>query len=271
MASVPAKPEPANGSLIASLQVNRRIIGALLIREMLTRYGRHNIGFLWLFVEPMLFTLGVTVLWTATKSVHGSDLPIVAFALTGYSSVLLWRNMPGRCVGALWANLSLIYHRNIKVLDVYLARLLLEFGGATISFATLALAFTALGILELPEDFLKVAGGWMLLAWFGAALAVFLGALSHQSEVVDKLWHPTSYLLFPLSGAAFLVDALPRVAQEAVLYFPMVHGVELVREGWFGSLARAHYSIAYLTSFNLILTAIALMMVRWTANRVVPE
>ena len=52
---------------------------------MLTRFGRHNIGFLWLFAEPMLFTLGVTALWTAAKSVHGSDMPIVAFAITGYS------------------------------------------------------------------------------------------------------------------------------------------------------------------------------------------
>ena len=52
-----------------------RVLGALLIREVITRYGRHNIGFLWLFVEPMLFTLGVTALWTATKSLHGSDLP----------------------------------------------------------------------------------------------------------------------------------------------------------------------------------------------------
>jgi ABC-type polysaccharide/polyol phosphate export permease len=34
------------------------VLGALLIRELLTRYGRHNIGFLWLFVEPMIFTLG---------------------------------------------------------------------------------------------------------------------------------------------------------------------------------------------------------------------
>lgn len=93
-----AAPEPLG--LKHSLRVNQRILGALLVREMLTRYGRHNIGFLWLFVEPMLFTLGVTALWTATKSVHGSDLPIVAFALTGYSSVLLWRNMPGRCIGA---------------------------------------------------------------------------------------------------------------------------------------------------------------------------
>lgn len=254
-----------------SLRVNGRVIGALLVREMLTRYGRHNIGFLWLFVEPMLFTLGVTALWTATKSVHGSDLPIVAFALTGYSSVLLWRNMPGRCIGALWANLSLMYHRNIKVLDVYAARLLLEFGGATISFAVLAIVFIAFGILAPPEDFLAVVAGWLLLAWFGCALAVFLGALSHRSELVDKLWHPSSYLLFPLSGAAFLVDALPRMAQDVVLWIPTVHGVELVREGWFGSQARAHYDLAYLVSFNLVLSVAALIAVRWLARRVVPE
>lgn len=254
-----------------SLRVNQRIIGALLVREMLTRYGRHNIGFLWLFVEPMLFTLGVTALWTATKSLHGSDLPIVAFALTGYSSVLLWRNMPGRCIGALWSNLSLMYHRNIKVLDVYLARLVLEFGGATISFVVLTVLFTSIGMLSLPLDFLKVVAGWLLLAWFGAALAIFLGALSHQSEIVEKLWHPASYLLFPLSGAAFLVAALPQFAQDVVLWIPTVHGVEMVREGWFGAQARAIYDVGYLISCNLVLSVGALMMERWVSKRVVPE
>jgi ABC-2 type transport system permease protein/capsular polysaccharide transport system permease protein len=254
-----------------SARIQLRVLGALLIREMLTRYGRHNIGFLWLFVEPMLFTLGVTALWTATKSVHGSDLPIVAFALTGYSSVLLWRNMPGRCIGALWANLSLMYHRHIKVLDVYNARLLLEFGGATISFATLSVAFILMGWLSPPEDFLKVAGGWLMIAWFGAALATFLGALSHENELVDKLWHPASYLIFPLSGAAFMVDALPPFAQQVVLYIPMVHGVELVREGYFGSQARAHYDLGYLIPITLVLTCVALLTVRTVGRRVVPE
>jgi len=258
-------------SLRESSRVQLRVLGALLIREMLTRYGRHNIGFLWLFVEPMLFTLGVTALWTATKSVHGSSLPIVAFALTGYSSVLLWRNMPGRCIGALWANLALMYHRNIKVLDIYVARLLLEFGGATISFTVLSIAFISIGWLAPPEDFLKVAAGWLLIAWFGAALAIALGALSHESELVDKLWHPASYLIFPLSGSAFMVDALPPFAQQIVLYIPMVHGVELVREGYFGSQARAHYDLSYLIPVTLALSFVALLLVNGVARRVVPE
>lgn len=266
-----ALPVDENPSLFDSLRVERRVLGALFMREALTRYGRHNIGFLWLFVEPMIFTLGVTALWTAGNMVHGSGVPIVAFALTGYSSVLLWRNMPGRCIGALLANVSLLYHRNIKVLDIFLARLMLEFGGATISFFVLSLVFISIGWVEPPEDILEVAAGWFIIAWFGSALAILLGAMSHENELVDKIWHPFSYLLFPLSGAAFMVDALPKAAQNVILYIPIVHGVEMVREGYFGSRARAHFDLSYILPFCLVLTALALLEVRKLAARVVPE
>lgn len=258
-------------SPMAAIRVQGRVIDALLRREMLTRYGRHNIGFMWLFLEPMLFTIGVTILWTATKTFHGSDLPIAAFALSGYSSVLLWRNMPGRCIGALQANLPLMYHRNIRTGDIYAARLLLEFGGATISFAALSVLFITIEWMSVPEDFLTVAAGWLLIAWFGSALAIGLGALSYLSELVDKLWHPFSYILFPLSGAAFLVAALPRFAQEVVLWIPIVHGVELVRKGFFGSDARAIYDLSYLVTFNLVLSVASLILLRYVSRRVVPE
>jgi ABC-type polysaccharide/polyol phosphate export permease len=258
-------------SLGQSLEIQGRVVWALLLREILTRYGRHNIGFLWVFVEPMLFTLGITALWSATKSVHGSDVPIVAFAVTGYSSVLLWRNMPGRCIRALEPNLSLLYHRNVRPLDIYLARLILEAAGAGTSFVTLTLFFHFIGWLSFPEDVLQVIGGWLLLAWFGMGLALFLGAWSETSEMIDKLWFPTQYLLFPLSGAAFLVNGLPVEAQKYVLLLPMVHGVEYLREGYFGSQMIAHYDIGYMVVWNSILTLLGLAQVRKVGLTVVPE
>lgn len=258
-------------SLAESWRVERRVIWALVLREMMTRYGRHNIGFLWLFVEPMLFTLGVTALWTATKAVHGSTLPIVAFAVTGYSSVLLWRNMPARCILALTPNLSLLYHRNVRPIDIYLSRLILEGGGATISFVFLVLFFSFIGWLDLPEDVLEVALGWGMIAWFGTAAALLLGALSEDYETVEKLWHPASYILFPLSGAAFLVDALPKAAQQFVLILPMVHGVEIVREGYFGSRITAHYDLAYMALANAFITLLGLAQVRKVSRTVIPE
>lgn len=254
-----------------SAAVQWRVIHALLMREILTRYGRHNIGFLWLFVEPMLFTTGVTTLWTLTQSVHGSNLPIVAFALTGYSAVLLWRNMPSRCIGAIEPNLSLMYHRNVRVIDIFVARLILEGGGATVSFVTLSVFYIYIGWLDPPVDVLKVAGGWLLLAWFGASLATFLGALSERSELVEKIWHPMSYLAFPLSGAAFMVDALPPAAQHYILYVPMVNGVEIVREGYFGDKVHAHYDPAYMIGCCVALTLLALAQVAVANREITPE
>lgn len=257
--------------ILHSWSVQRRVIGALLMREILTRFGRHNIGFLWLFVEPMLFTLGVTALWTATKSVHGADLPIVAFALTGYSSVLVWRNMSSRCIAAIQPNLALMYHRNVKVFDVFAARVLLEGVGATMSFTILSVIFISLEMLKPPEDVLEVIGGWLLLAWFGMSLAFLLGALSERSELVDKFWHPAAYLLFPLSGAAFMVDTLPPAFQKVVLALPMVHGVEIIREGYFGSQFHAHYDVSYVVMICTGLTIMALAQLRVVSRGIIPE
>lgn len=254
-----------------SARVQGRVIHALLMREILTRYGRHNIGFLWLFVEPMVFTTGVTTLWTITKSIHGSNLPIVAFALTGYSAVLLWRNMPSRCIGAIEPNLSLMYHRNVRVIDIFTARLVLEGGGATISFVSLSLFYMYIGWIEPPQDILTVVAGWLSIGWFGSALAIFLGALSERTELVEKIWHPLSYLAFPLSGAAFMVDALPVEAQQYILYIPMVNGVELVREGYFGSEVHAHYDLPYLIGACLALTLLAFSQVAIANREITPE
>lgn len=257
--------------LLQCLNIQRRVIGALLMREVLTRYGRHNIGFLWLFVEPMIFTLGVTTLWTITKAGHGSSLPITAFAVTGYSSVLLWRNMPSRCIVAIQPNLSLLYHRQVRVIDIFLSRLLLEVAGASTSFVALSLIFSSIGWMTLPEDVLQVIGGWLMLAWFGASLALFLGSLSEKSELVEKLWHPAAYLLFPLAGAAFIVDALPPAFQQVILYLPMVHGVEFLREGYFGTAFVAHYDLAYMASWCMGLTILGLAKEREVSRTVVPE
>jgi ABC-type polysaccharide/polyol phosphate export permease len=259
------------GSLRRSWGVQRRVVGALLMREVLTRYGRHNIGFLWLFLEPMLFTLGISALWTALSAFHGSSLPIVAFAVTGYSSVLLWRNMPARLIKAIEPNLSLMYHRNVKMIDIYMARLLLEVGGASISFVVLSVIFISVGWMRPPHDIVTVAIAWALLSWFGFALAILIGTWSEVSEVVEKLWHPASYLMFPLSGAAFLVDAIPLQGQKVILLLPMVHGAEMLRDGYFGHLVRSHYSAGYLAVWAMGLTVLGLAKLRSVSRTLTPQ
>ncbi len=251
--------------------IQRRVVYALLMREIITRYGRHNIGFLWLFVEPMVFTLGVTALWTATKAAHGSDLPIVGFAVTGYSSVLLWRNVASRCAKAIEANAALLFHRNVKVIDIMLARIILEIAGATISFIVLSAIFIAVGLMALPADIFTMMIAWFLTAWFATGLALNVGVLSELSEVFERLWHAFTYILFPLSGAAFLVDWLPEMFKNVVLYVPMVHGTEMLRHGYYGDLVNTYENPAYLMIFSLVLTGTGLFGIKYMSKRITPE
>lgn len=253
-----------------SFLIQTRVIWALLMREIITRYGRHNIGFMWMFVEPMLFTLGVATLWSVSKMGH-TDMPIFAFAITGYSSVLLWRNMGNRCSFCIEPNLALMYHRNVKVIDIFASRLLLEFSGATISFVILSAIFIFLGHMKVPEDVLKVIFGWVMLTWFGCALAITIGALSEISHIVEKIWHPLTYIMFPLSGAMFLVDWFPSDLQEIILCLPMVHGVEILREGYFGSAVKAHYDMAYMAFICLCMSLFGLAVLKEVGRRVTPE
>lgn len=255
-------------SVLRSFAIQRRTLHALMMREIITRFGRDNLGALWLIAEPMVFTLGVTALWTASGMHHGSSLPIVAFAITGYSSVLLWRNCANRALGAIDANLPLLFHRNVKVIDVFLTRIVLEIAGATGSFAILALFFTSIGWIEAPVDMLQVVFGWLMLAWFGTALALVIGAATAYSDIVEKLWGPASYLLFPLSGAAFMVDWLTPSIQKIVLLLPMVHGVEMLREGYFGNAVKTHYDVGYMAVSCLLLSLAGVYLVRDAGQKV---
>ena len=252
----------ASPSFLGSLRIQGRVIHALMMRELITRFGRENIGVLWLFGEPMIFTLAVSALWHAAGLHNGNSIPIEAFAITGYSSVLMWRNTASRCNSALNQNANLLYHRNVRVLDVFLTRILLEAAGATASFILLSVIFIYTERITVPVDMLKVVGGWLMLAWFGAGLGLTLGTATAYSELVDRFWHPVSYVLFPLSGATFMVEWMPTKVQGLILVLPMVHGVEFMREGYFGNVVRTHHDLVYMAMVNLGLTFTGLALMR---------
>lgn len=260
-------PPGLGGNFIEQWTVQRRVIGALLMREMLTRYGRRNIGFLWLFIEPMMVTLVVTGVWTARGLHQYSDIPIAAFAITGYSGIQLWRNMSRRCINAIEPNKALLRHRPVKMLDIYLARMLLEVAGTTTSFTLLCVVFLIFSDqIQPPENILLVVGAWAMLAWFAMGLSITLGALSELTTLVTKFWPPFIYILYPLSGAMFLVDALPHGLREVVLYIPIVHANEMLRDGFFGSHFHAHYDLSYLTGWCLGLCIVGLGISRLTVE-----
>ncbi len=251
--------------------IQKRVIGALLMREIITRYGRNNIGFLWLFVEPLLMTLMILLLWGAARANQYSDLNIIAFTLTGYPLAMMWRNVSNRAIGAISANASLLYHRNVRVLDTLFARMLLEIAGATIAQIAIVGVLILIGWIPAPADVFYMLMAWLLMAIFAIGLGLVICSIAFKVEAFGKIWGTFSFVMLPLSGVFFFVSSLPQQAQQYVLWMPMVHGTEMFRQGYFGASVVTYESISYIVLCNLVLLLLGFIMVNDFSKGVEPE
>src|SRR5580698_2944424 len=109
------------------LIVQRRVLHALMVRELMMRYGRGNIGFLWIVLEPMILCAGVIGLRWLIQGHQEHGLSLVAILLSGYMPLTLWRHLTNRGVFLLRRNIGLLYHRSVTLLDTVLMTMFLEF------------------------------------------------------------------------------------------------------------------------------------------------
>ncbi|OCG42223.1 sugar ABC transporter permease [Gilliamella sp. Fer2-1] len=258
-------------SFIRSLKIQANVLNALILREIITRYGRNNIGFLWLFVEPMSLTFLISLMWFFFKINHVSNLNIVAFVLTGYPMAMMWRNASSRAKGSVTANQALLYHRNIKILDLVYARVFLEMIGASAAQVFVILLFTFVGLIAMPYDPFYMLCAWGLMSWFSLGLGLIIFVLSAKYEVFNKMWSTLSFILMPLSGAFFWIDTFPGNIQEILLYIPPVNGTEMFRSGYFGPSVITHYNVNYLVLCNIVLLFVGLTMVKINENHILED
>ncbi len=238
------------------------VVGALMLRELHTRYGRENIGFLWIIGEPLLFCLGVTAFWSAVRPSYEHGIPVPSFVLTGYAPLMLWRHAVTRSVLCFTANASLLYHKQLGVLDLLAARIVLETVGSIVAFVVVALLFSVFDAYTPPKDFGLFYLGWFYMILFSAGCAIVFACASEMADWVEKITTVTGYLMIPVSGFAFMVDWLPPRARVYALYMPSVHAYEMIRGGQYGSSVVIHYDLAYVSFTCAAIGVIGLIMTR---------
>jgi len=254
-------------TFLAGLSVQSRIIKALIVRDMMMRYGRANIGFLWVILEPMILTAGVMAMWSMLKSPYEHGLQIVAIVLTGYMPLTLFRHISGAGPNLLARSATLLYHRPISLTDVIISRAILEFCGTTsaliIVYSTLALS----GIVSPIQNPGLAACAWLLMGLLSFGLLFLFSILTEYSDTSERFIQPFQYLMLPISGAFFMVDWLPYRAQQLIWFSPTVHCYEMFRAGFFGEAITTHYSWWYPLSWAFALTTVSIINLERVRDR----
>lgn len=258
-------------SMFAKAARHLKIVGALTMREMVTRFGREGLGFAWMVAEPLCFCFGVMILWSFTKPAYEHGIRLAPFIMTGYMSLILIRHLIAILSSALKSNIGILYHRDVKPMHIFTARILLEIGGTTIAFIIVYLVLFAIGETNAPTNYLNLYGGWLLLCWVAVGFALVLTGLAMRFEVFERLLSLISYLMIPLSGAFAMVAWLPPKYQEVILLIPFVHGVEMLRSGVFSEFTPTYFDPPYALLCGAMLNLLGLAMIAGASDRLADE
>ena len=262
---------PSTGSatgIMGALRTQSHVIGALIMRELHTRYGRENVGYLWMILEPMMFASMIALLHSGHRTEYGGGMSALPFAVLGYCSFIIFRGIFNRAEGAIEVNMPLLYHKMVTIFDIMMARALLEGAGTFVCLVVIMGLLTSFGLAEPPERPLYLVAGAFFMLWFSFALSLIIVAGTHENRLLGRFVHPISYILMPLSGAFYQVAWIPQPYREWVQWFPMTHIFELIRYGYFRSGKDDYVNYVYLFGTCLVLTYFGLVAVKLVRSHI---
>ena len=109
---------------------------------------------------------------------HG--ISIIAFIVTGYIPITLFRHGVARSVAVFTANSALLYHRQVKIVDFILTRFLIEFIGSMMAFLFIGTVLIYFGQFPVPANIGLTISGWLLYSFF-----LFFIGLSDSTFIRD--------------------------------------------------------------------------------------
>ena len=211
------------------LQVMHASIRALLLRELQTRFGQYRLGYLWVFLEPLL-TIGIMVVLFGTvmqRTLPGMDYSV--FLINGIIPFFMFRTGVTLAISATESNRGLFSYRPVKPIDALLARNILEFLLKFTAYIAFTAAFVWFGYSISFEQIPQLLGYWSLLFIFMLACSLIFIVIGDFSKELNKFLSVFFLILYFLSGILYSIHIIPVEYREYLLYNPLIHIFELMR------------------------------------------
>lgn len=237
-----------------------RVIVALVLREMSTRYGSSPGGYIWAVLEPlgaiMILGIGFSLL-VRTPSLGSS---FILFYASGYLPFSLYQGLQNSVSTALTFSKPLLAYPAVTWLDTIVARFILNL------LTNLMVVYLLLtGILLLTDTNAVLRMGPMiealsLCAVLGLGIGTMNCLLSSMFPIWKHIWSIVTRPLFLASGVVFLYEDMPSAAQSILWYNPLLHITGIMRVGIYPSYDPQYTSPVYVLTVALGLLALGLVL-----------
>jgi capsular polysaccharide transport system permease protein len=240
----------------------RRVVFALMLHNIRTRFGGHGLGYLlaiaWPLVHMLVFFATFIVL--ARAAPYGDS--VLLFIGTGTVPFMSFSYLSRFMMMAVLITRPLLGFPEVKILDVLLASALLEtLAACLVTIIMIVIAWFA-GIDFMPKDIVQAAFA------FGAALLLGLGfgLVNGVLVLAVRFWvlvvAVEIIVLWICSGIAFVPDALPEAARNVLAYNPVLHVVTWMRSAYYEGYGDLILDRGYPIAFGLGAVFLGLLLER---------
>ena len=240
-----------------------RVLHALILRDMQTRFGRQTLGYLWAIFEPLLFVAVFVAVLSLRGKVAPAGIDVTLFIITGILPFFLFRNVLTTCLHAIQAARPLLIFPQVTPFDVVMARTVLEFATGFVVLAIVVGAAAWAGLPVNVERPLECIIYFVALCMLGFGTGATFGALAPiylfiQRIIPAFLGRP----LFWISGVFFTADMIPEGIRGIALYNPILHLIELFRSAFFVEFESTHADPMYAAFWVVVATLLGGLMQR---------
>ncbi|MCC4264610.1 ABC transporter permease [Oceanimonas baumannii] len=244
-------------------QVTRSVWFAMFMREAVSRTMADRMGWFWMIFEPLAF---ITIMVLIRTHLRGTDRLIVnadfiPWMVAGMLGFFLVREGLTRSHGAINSAQALFAYRQVKPVDTVLVRTSVDVMLRTVVFVLFVTSGLLLGLNIFPDNAIQVLLIWGSLWGLALGFALVGSVAVHLVPEIGKIIKMVSLPLMIISGAILPLNSLPHSILEYLMLNPIVHGLELLRAGFF-----EHYhtvpgtSLFYFLLWVLGLNALGLLM-----------
>lgn len=234
------------------------VLKALLQREAVTRFGKYKMGLMWMLLEPLTSVIVLGLLLGPLVGRTAPDMPYAFFLLNGFMLLQTFTGPLTSGIGAIKSNQGLLVFPKVQPLDLLMARFLFELGTSLFSYTVFCLIGMWMGI-NISLDQIHIILATFIITWMagsGLGLIFGVGAVHYQS--VEKIVAFVKRPLLFLSCVLYPFYGLPKVAQDILLYNPLVHTIELSRKSLFPFYHVIGVNLTYPATFAIIVFAIGI-------------